>query len=130
MGQSGYGTTFSGATTGAIGEITRVGLPGISVDEIDVTTMDSTEAWKEFIAGLKDAGEASLTLLYEKANTATLMGAVGAANEVWTITLPDGSTFACSGFIKSLGGESPQEDKISQTATVRFSGEPTFTPGT
>jgi predicted secreted protein len=127
MGTHGHGTTLSGATTGSIGQILSVGLPDQSVDDLDVTTMASTNKWREFIPGLKDAGSMTLQLLYEKANYNTVQGALGAAPEEWTITLPDGSTFVCSGYIKSSGGDSPHEDKITQSVTLKLSGEPTFT---
>lgn len=126
-GIKGFGTTLSGATTGAIAQITSIGVPGMEVDDIDVTTMLSTNGWKEFVAGLKDAGEITLQLLYHKTLTNTIEGRLGEANETWTITFPDSATFACSGYVKSLGIESPMEDKISQSCTIKLSGEPTFT---
>lgn len=128
-GIDGYGTTLVGATLNAIGMITRVSLSGCDADMIDITTMNTTGKWKRFIAGLKDAKDVSFDLVYEKANMATLLGGLGGAAEVWTIEFPDGSTFACSGVIQHLGTTSPNGDKITQTLTIKFSGQPTFTPG-
>lgn len=128
MANIGHGTTLSGASTGSIGQILSVGLPDQQVDDIDVTTMASTNKWREFMAGLKDAGVLTLQLLYEKSNYNTVQGALGAAAEAWTITFPDSSTFACSGYINANGGDDPLEDKITQSVTLKLSGEPTFTP--
>ena len=127
-GLHGYGTTLSGATTGEIAEITNISIGGMEVDDLDLTTMDATNKWRIFKAGLKNAGELTLEVLYEKTNMATMLAALGAANEDWTITLPDGSTFVCSGYLRSIGAEVPVEDRISQSIVLKLSGEPTFTP--
>lgn len=126
MGISGFGTTISGAVTGALAEITSVGLSGQDVTDIDVSSMDSPEGWMEFIAGMKNAGEAQMNLLYSGANMEAILEALGGTNEVWTITLPDTSTFVCSGYLKALGSQIPMNDKISQTCSLKLSGAPTF----
>lgn len=128
MATHGHGTTLSGATTGAIAQILSIGLPDQKVDDLDVTTMASTNKFREFIPGLKDAGTLKLELLYEKANYQKVQNALGGTPEVWTITLPDGSTFTCTGYINANSGDSKMEDKITQSVTMKISGQPTFTP--
>ena len=125
-GISGYGTTLSGATTGVIGNIRSLSLGGITADDIEVTTNDSTNSWKEFIAGLKDAGDLTLDLIYEKVDTNTILNALGSTVEVWTITLPDDSVFTISGYINNLGVEMPMGDAITSSMTLKLTGEPTF----
>ena len=129
MGISGYGVALAGAAAGTIGEITRIGLPGIEVDDIDVTVSTSTEAWRVFIAGLKNAGEIEADLLYEKDNTDSVFDAL-ATDDTFTITFPDDSTFACSGYLKGTGIEIPIDDRIEQTISIKLSGKPTFTAAT
>ncbi len=125
-GISGFGTKLQGATQGAIGMITKITIVGQEADEYDVTTMNAPSKYKKFIAGLIDAKEITLELIYEPTNMAVLLAAVGAANENWTVTFPDTCTFVCSGHIKNLGTPIPFNDKITQTATIRLSGPPTF----
>ena len=127
-GISGFGTTLAGSVTGAIGQVTKISLSGQDVNDIDITTMLSPNGWKEFIAGLKDAKEITLDLLYEGANMDTILGALGGENENWTITIPDAATFVCEGYVKALGTQIPMDDKISQSMTIKLSGEPEFTP--
>lgn len=127
QGISGFGATLSGATFGTVGQITKLSLPGIDAGEIDVTTMDSVEKWKEFIASLKDAGELSVDVLYTDSQYGALLDAIGGDNEDWTITLPDGATFVCAGFLKSVGGEVPMDGAIANALGIRLSGKPTFT---
>lgn len=126
-GESGFGVTLSGASIGAIGNVVDINWPGMSATVIDVTDNDSTNGWREKIAGLKDAGEFTVTVNYTKAKTTTLVGGIAGSNEVFTITLPDGSTFACSGFISALSGPIPMDEAIQQELTITLSGEPTFT---
>jgi predicted secreted protein len=128
-GISGYGTTVSGASTGALGDLTGVNIAGMDVTDLDVSTMASPDRWKEFIAGMKNAGEVTLTLLYEMGNFDAVQTAFGGPNEAWTVTFPDGSTFVCSGYIKHLGADSKMDDKITQAVTIKLSGEPVFTQG-
>jgi predicted secreted protein len=127
MATHGYGTTLSGSISGQIAEIQRIGLPDQKVDDLDVTTMTSPDKYKEFIAGLIDAGTISMDVLYTKACYQQIQNALGVF-QVWTITLPDGSTFVGSGYINAQGGESPYEDKITQNVGLKLSGKPAFTP--
>lgn len=129
-GISGFGSTVEGLATGPIGMMTNISLsgPGISVD-IDITTMNAPSGWMRFISGLKDAKEATLTMLFEKSQFADVLAALG-VSDTWTITFPDGSTFVCAGYIKdSPIPQVPQNDKIAHNVTIRLSGIPTFTPG-
>lgn len=126
MGLSGHGTTLEGESAGSIGEITRIAIGGLEASEIEVTTMDSTDAWREFIAGLLDAGELEIDLRYEKSNFDTILGLLGGSNDTWTITIPDDSTFVCDGFFKTLGNEMPVDGGVEGSASIRLSGKPVF----
>ena len=44
-----------------IAEIIDIGGPNMSKDAIEVTNHDSTSGWREFIPGLRDGGEISVT---------------------------------------------------------------------
>jgi len=125
-GISGFGTTLTGATTGAIAEILSVSLDGQEVSDLDGTTMDSTNRWKEYFAGLKEPGELSLELLYEDDNFEAIQAALGGENEVWTVALPDGASFSSDGYLKANGFASPHDERILQSVTLKLSGEPTF----
>lgn len=128
MADIGHGTTLAGATAGAIGKLTNIGGPNESVDDIDVTDMASTDARREFMAGLIDSGEVSADLIYDKTLYDTVQGALGGTNEAWTITLPDTSTIVCNGYLKANGLAIPMEDKITQAITIKLSGGITVTP--
>jgi len=50
----------------ALAEVTSIGVPGMKLDTIDVTTLE--DDWRVFLAGLKDAGEVTLGLNYLPGN--------------------------------------------------------------
>ncbi len=130
-GTHGYNTKLAGASSGTIGSITSITLPSRTVAAIKVTDLDATNKWETYIPGMRDAGELSLELNFDgsaSGNSDALNTALTAAVQVWTITFPDGSTFAASGFITSLGGGSANnDDKITETVTLKFTAAPTFT---
>jgi len=127
----GLGTTLAGATTGTVGNITDLSHTGARTDEIDKSTCDSSNGFKEYLFGLMDPGTLTLTVNYDGS-------AAGVANslytnweaktsEVWTITFSDTSTFACSGTIIELGEALTFDGKVTQNITIKLTGDPTFT---
>jgi len=130
MAKIGHSTTLSGATAGAIGKIIDFDTAMMAeADVIDVTNMASTNKWKEKIAGLKDAGRVSFTLEYDGGASGisdVIDNNIG-VSQTWTITFPDTAIWACTGFIQATSVAAPHRDKIIQTITIEFSGEPTFT---
>jgi predicted secreted protein len=130
------GTTLTKTASGAEGEdlviadLTSIGEIGIESDEIDVTTLDSTGGYKEFIAGFKDAGEVSLEgiIKSETAMASMITLADSQAVEEWTIETPSGSTWVFDGFVKTFKeGEASVEGVRGFTGSIRVSGEPTYT---
>jgi predicted secreted protein len=49
-------------TFAAVGEITNLGKSGAKADTVDVTNMQSPNGFREFISGLREAGEVSCTV--------------------------------------------------------------------
>ena len=63
-GTHGHGTTLAGATAGTVGNVTNLSNSQTR-DSIDISTMDSTSKFREFIAGMADAGELTFTINYD-----------------------------------------------------------------
>jgi hypothetical protein len=128
-GSTGTGVTLQGSVTGPVGMIVKITFDGQEAGETDVTTSNNAIAnqkYRTFIPTLLDAKGANLDLLYERENMALILSRLAQPNEAWTITFPDGSTFVTQGHIKKLGTAIPDDDKITQTLTLRFSGKPSF----
>lgn len=126
-GMSGWRTTLSGGTSGNVGHIRSVSLSGIETEEVEVTTMSSSDAFREYVTGLSDPGEIQLDIVYSKTSFNTVFNALGdSANEEWTVTFPDSSTFKCNGFLKSVSLDSQMDEVIEGVAILKLSGKPTF----
>lgn len=130
----GYGTLFKIRTsTGpdvftTIGEQASVTPFGIAVDSIDATHEESPGAWREFIAGLKDAGETSLEIHYVPGGTAeaTLLAALG-TTKVCRVVFPSGARADFSAFITEMSAETPLDDKMVMSVTLKLTGAITMT---
>ena len=129
-GQGGFATTLGGSVnftgTNVIGEITSISMPELSMTDIDVSSMDSVQNYMEFVGGSVDPGLIDVELNYDKDEDALVLAAVGDVNETWTITFPDGSSWATNGYINKMGGgTSAPNDKISRVLSIKCSGVPT-----
>ena len=128
----GYGATLVGSDSGAVGNIVSMNVGPSTVDSVEKTTTESPNACKEYMAGLIDGGELTLTVNYDGSASGIADKLETAKNgrtaETWTATLVDGSYTQGLGFITNLSG--PQygspSDKVSQSLTIKFSGLPTF----
>ena len=126
----GYGTTFKGSSAGIIGELISITIGGLTVDMIEVSNMDSPDAYKEFIAGMIDAGEITFSGNYIKATFSSLKDAAdGREAEEWTVTFPDGASWKGSGYVSGISGTSPNDDKITADITIKLTGKPEFSAG-
>lgn len=130
------GTTLTKTKSGSelvdlvIANLTSIGEIGIESEEIDVTDLDSP-GYKEFIAGLKDAGELALSgFTKSETNVEALLDLADSQSmEEWTIEFPNGSTWVFDGFVKSFKeGESTPDGARTFTGSIRISGKPVYTP--
>lgn len=129
MAELGHGTTLVGATTGDVGHISNLSGSDATRGSVDVSDFDSTNKNMEFIPALLDSGEITFDVVYEKAVYDLMEDARSAVPEVWTITIPDTSTFASSGFVTAVGKPSAATDgAFTFSASIKLSGAITFTP--
>lgn len=132
----GYSTTFGRGnadgppeTFTTIADVVALGNVSVSVDTIDGTSFGSTAAYREFIAGLIDAGEFSVTLNFDADGTAwsnavTDIEARAAKN--YLITWPDTTTFTFAGIPTGYDIETPLDDKMTITFNYKLTGQPTI----
>jgi len=127
MGQAAYGATLKlGANL--IAELTSITGPSLSVDEIDVSSHDSIDGFKEFVAGMKDPGEISVEGNLISAAQGNYILANITSGETVAIVIAfgtaDPATFTCQGFATAFETDSPFEDKLSFSATFKITGKP------
>jgi len=135
---SGVGTTFkrsdmaSTPTFTAIAEINSINGPSMSRDTIDVTSLDSTGGYREFIAGFRDGGEITLNMNFTVAGYDALKDDFESETRVdYKIVLDEGGTnetsFDFEGLVTSLGLSVPMDDKVTTDVTIKISGQVTMT---
>ena len=123
----GHGATLIGGTSGTIGEIITMGQSA-SRDAVDASSMDSTGQYREFIAGMQDAGEITAEMNYAATEVNALETALETeASETWTITLSDNVTYAASGILTGLDLGVPFDDKVTASITIKLTGALTIT---
>lgn len=63
MAESAFGATISVAGT-ALAVVRSIGVPSLTGEVIDVTSHSSSNRYREFIRGLREAGEITVSMLY------------------------------------------------------------------
>ena len=133
----GYGAVFelhNGVGFEAIGEVTNLTPPNVSVDAVDATHTESEGAAREFIAGLVDYGEIKIemNLVAGEASDALIRSTMIARAAVqWRITFPGGPSpsnqAVGSGILTGYETEAPLDDKMTANLTIKVTGVVTYT---
>jgi len=118
----------------AIANVSNISGPSRSRETIDTTTHDSPDKYREFIKGLKDAGEVTITIHYDPADTghSNLDSDFeeDEARDYQVVMLPGTAaerTWDFSGLVTSIGDEFPIDDKMEREVTFKISGKPELT---
>lgn len=131
---SGVGTKFkrsdmaSSPTFSDIAEVNSIDGPNMSRDTIDVTSLDSTGGYREFIGGFRDGGEVTLEMNFTLTGYAQMKADFESSSRVnYQIVLPDSgaTTFDFSALVTSLGTAIPMDDKVTSSVTIKISGQVT-----
>jgi predicted secreted protein len=130
--EAAYGVILS-YTTGptVVGELTNIGGLALNADAIDVTSHDSDDAYREFVAGLLDGGEFSVEGNHIPADTGqqqilTHLNARDA--EAMTIVYPDSSEWAFNALCTAYSAaDAPVDGKLAFSATFKITGKPELT---
>jgi predicted secreted protein len=116
-----------------IADLTTIGGVDIKADTLDTTVLDSVGGYREFIQGLKDAGEVPLSgyLNTSDANgqmaLLTLINSGALTN--FTILLPSalGASWDFAGIVTGFKtGDFTSEEFVPFEATIKISGKPTL----
>ena len=134
---AGVGTEFRrwNTSTGEwdrIAEINSISGPSMTRDTIDVTSLDSTGGYREFIGGFRDGGTVQLTMNFTRSTFDTMKTDFESADiQNYEIVLSDteNTSVEFQGLVTELPLEISPDDKITQTATIKISGEVTVNSG-
>lgn len=114
-----------------IAELTTINGPAMTADTIEMTNHQSSDDFREFIQGLKDAGEIALEGNFIPGdsdgqiglNTDFLSGVV----QSFVITFPGNiATWTFSGIVTRIETQAPFDGKLAFMATIKVTGKPTL----
>lgn len=137
MAVNSYGTVFSfmpaGGVMTVVGSLASIGEITCDSEEIDVTTLDSKDGYREYIQGYRDAGMIALEGYHAKddAGQAVLRGAYesGKSGDA-IVTFPDGSSVGFKAYVKSYTlGAAKVDGAVGFGAVLRITGSVTFNEG-
>lgn len=113
-----------------IAEVNSISLPNMSRGTHDVTSLDSTGGYKEFIGGFRDSGEVKIDLNFTEIGYNDLMEDFQTDSLIdYQIILPDtgATTLGFSAVCTAVGGTIPTDGKVTASATFKISGPVTLT---
>jgi predicted secreted protein len=115
-----------------LAEINSIDGPKKSRATIDVTSLDTTGGYKEFIGGFRDGGSVTLPMNFTRA-TYELMNDDFESDDLqnYEILLPDSeaTSFEFEAFVTELGLGIPADDKITGDVTLKVSGQVVINSG-
>jgi len=137
--QSGVGVSFkkgdgtSNESFTAIAEVKNLNGPSMSRGTIDVTNLDSTGGYREFITAFRDGGECSMTMNFTRAgydDLKTDFDSEDSVNYQISIPSPNAMTLEFTGYITNLAGPNATPDgAIEAEVTIKIDGEITWSSG-
>lgn len=118
------------ANSVAIANISSISGPTQSAGQIDVTALDTTGGYREFIAGFRDGGEVTFEFNYDGTATSHLEASTGLKryfnegnNETWTLTMSDATVITFDAAVTGLDGPNFGVDEAqTMSATLKVSG--------
>lgn len=130
---AGVGTSLYRGTVTAlnkIAEVNSISGPNSSRSQIDVTSLDSTGGYREFIGGFRDGGEVTLNMNFTPATYGLMQNDFESdVNQTYIIVMPNAAAtqISFSAFVQSVGFAVSADDKITSDVTLKVSGVPTIT---
>jgi len=134
---SGVGTEFRrwNTTLSAweqLAEISSITGPTMTRDFIDVTSLDSTGGYREFITGFRDAGTISLAMNFTRDTYDAFKADFESPTaNYYEIVLSDveNTTLEFEGLVTEVPITIPTDDKITADVTIKISGQVTINSG-
>lgn len=127
-----------GTTWVRIPEARGVAIPSVTTEYQEVTNLDSPGGFREFIKGLKDAGEISFPMGYTAAGYAMMLADEAEPNPIdYRVTFKQQPSQSTNGDVFEFSAfPSPQITEVSDlgapiemSVNLRMTGEPDWTPG-
>jgi predicted secreted protein len=116
-----------------ISEVTSITPPNKSRDTVDVTDLDVSDGYRQFIGTIRDGGNVSFTMNFTRDGYAKINEDFeNDSSQNYEILLPDAdnTSFEFEGLVTELPvGEVVVDDVITVDVTIKISGKPTVNSG-
>ena len=114
-----------------IAEVTNIVGPTMTREFIDVTSLDSTGGYREFISGFRDGGTVTLTMNFTRDGYEQMLtDFADDDSHNYAIVLPISpvaATLDFAGFVTDLPLNIPTDDKVTMDVTIKVTGEVSLT---
>ena len=122
------GTTFS-INSKAVGGLKSIGGVEVNADQAEVTSLDNTTGYKEYLAGFKDGGEVPLSGYLDGEDDGqeecyTLLNSGAAKACVITFPSTIGKKWTFTGVVTKFATSVDVNDAITFDCTIKVSGQP------
>lgn len=131
----GHGSQFmmsdggSPAVYSAFAEVTNITPPAFVRDTPDATHMLSPEKWREFIPGLRDPGEVSITMNFIPGGAGQDALLAAFQDDVvrnYRVDFVGSENWDFAAYCIGFAPEVPLDAKMTATARFKLSGKPTY----
>lgn len=125
----GMGTEFQrhdGADYVTIANVFGIDGPGFTREVVEITTYDSPNGYREKIGGLRDGGQITFSLNFQRSEFLTLKGDFENDEAVqYQVVLPDSAntTLSFDGLVIDMPLTIPEGDRVTVDVTIEISGE-------
>lgn len=119
----------SNETFTAIAEVNSIGGPDKSRGTIDVTSLDSSGGYREFIPSFRDAGEVTLNMNFTRDGYVDMDTDFASSSSTnYQIVFPDtgSTTLEFAGYVTRIGSAIPTDDKVTMDVTIKITGQVTL----
>ena len=134
---SGVGTRFlrwNSSTTAweAIAHVRNITGPGMTKAFIDITSLDSTGGYREFIMGFKDAGQLTMNVLYTRDGYEALKTDYEDDEAKFycvEIADDDVTSLVMEGFVTEIPLTIPTDEAMTMDVTIKITGSVSLESG-
>jgi len=109
----------------AVAEVNSINGPGMTRDFIDVTSLDSTDGYREYIGGFRDGGQITLNMNFTRAGYEQMRVDFEDDDSVnYQIVLPDAgqTTLDMAAFVTDMPLSITPDDKVTLDVTLKVTG--------
>jgi len=115
-----------------VAKVRNLSGPTMSRDTIDDTAFDTANTYREFISGLRDAGEVTITLAFNRDGYEIMKTDFeDDTAQNYEIVLPDADTTSLEfeAFVTEMPLDVPLDDLVTVDVTFKITGQPNLESG-